>query len=237
MANAQTTIHEREDLHNRIHVFADRAAAGKVLAEMLAEYRMDRGLVLAIPAGGVPVAAVIARLLGLPLDVAVTSKITLPWNTESGYGAVAFDGSVKINDDYVTHYRLTDKDVESGTNEAKTKVERRLKLLRMDRPFPVLKERPVIVVDDGLASGITLKTAITALRNQGAKQLIVAIPTGHVEAVQAIANKVDQVYCANIRGGLQYAVADAYEHWTDVEEAEVINILRAWSGSSSAENE
>jgi len=85
-------------LHNRLCVFHDRTLAGEVLADMLSTYRGSNALVFGIPAGGVPVAAVIARALALPLDVAVVSKLTLPWNTEAGYGALAFDGTLRLNE-------------------------------------------------------------------------------------------------------------------------------------------
>ncbi|MEN6305676.1 MAG: phosphoribosyltransferase family protein, partial [Armatimonadia bacterium] len=94
-------LHDSPQYRNRLHALADRAEAGRLLAEMLERYRSTEALVLAIPAGGVPVAYEIARTLGLPLDVAVVSKITLPWSTEAGYGAVAWDGTVKLNQQWL----------------------------------------------------------------------------------------------------------------------------------------
>ena len=208
-------------------MFRDRAHAGEVLAGMLEAYRGSSALVLAIPAGGVPVAAEIARRLGLALDVAVVSKILLPWTTEAGFGAVAFDGSVWINEQDVLDYHLSRADVQHSTASARDKVERRLRRLRGKRPLPLFAARQLILVDDGIAAGSTLRTAIAALRRQGASEIVVAVPTGHLRSVQLIAELADAVYCANIRGSSRYAVADAYEEWRDLNEDEVAAILAA----------
>jgi predicted phosphoribosyltransferase len=227
MGTGADTLHELAGLHNRVRVFRDRAHAGAILAGMLAGFRDSAALVLAIPAGGVPVAAELARRLGLPIDVAVVSKLTLPWNTEAGYGALAFDGTLRLNDDLVAHAGLTASEIDAGRARAAEKVARRVRALRGDRPFPALRERIVILVDDGLASGLTLCVAIEALRHQGAAHIVVAVPTAHAESLQPIAAMVDTLYCPNVRAGLSYAVADAYEEWRDVEENEAARLLRA----------
>jgi len=218
---------ELPELRNRVHVFRDRTEAGEVLARMLEGYRGSEALVLAVPAGGVPVAAAIARELGLALDVAVVSKITLPWNTEAGYGAVAFDGTVRLNEALLPELGLSEEDVAEGIERTKRKVERRAKTLRGDRPLPDLTHRTAILVDDGLASGFTMRVAVEALRNAGAREVVVAVPTAHAEAVRRLAGAVEVLYCPNIRGGGRFAVAEAYERWSDVEEEEVERILEA----------
>ncbi len=221
-------IHDLERLRGRLHVFRDRREAGEVLADMLrAEPDLDDALVLAIPAGGVPVAAVIAERLGLPLDVAVVSKVLLPWTSEAGFGAVAFDGTEWLNREYVDYYRLTPTQVERALSEARHKVARRLRRFRGNRPLPDLRGRPVILVDDGLAAGSTLRAALTALRNQGAERIIVAVPTAPLHSAQAIAPLVSALYVANLRSGPSFAVADAYRHWHDVDEDEVLALLAA----------
>jgi putative phosphoribosyl transferase len=226
-------IIERPDLRERSHVFRDRAHAGGVLAEMLAPYCQTDAMVLAIPAGGVPVAAVIAERLKIPLDVAVVSKITLPWNTEAGYGAVAFDGTVRLNEDLVPRLGLAEEQIQEGIGQTTQKVLRRVKKFRGDRPFLDLSKRSAILVDDGLASGFTMLVAIEALRNAEARAICVAIPTGHWSALQRMAQEVEAVYCANIRSGLSFAVADAYEVWTDVVEEEAVAIYKRASAPSS----
>jgi predicted phosphoribosyltransferase len=218
-------IYQLAALHDRVHVFRDRADAGEQLAEMLDHYRHLNSLLLAIPAGGVPVAAAIAAKWKQPIDVAVVSKILLPWTTESGYGAVAFDGSVWIDEQQVARHGLSSAQVERSTQSAIDKVTRRVEQFRGGRPFPELAGRIVIIVDDGLAAGSTMRVAIAALRRLAAEQVIVAVPTGHDQSVRLIAGLATQVYCANIRSGLSFAVADAYRLWNDIEEDEVIDIL------------
>jgi putative phosphoribosyl transferase len=219
-------IIERADLRERSHVFQDRAHAGEVMAEMLdADYQSD-ATVLAIPAGGVPVAAVIVERLKIPLEVAVVSKITLPWNTEAGYGAVAFDGTVRLNEDFLSHLGLTEEQIKAGVDQTTQKVLRRVKSFRGDRPFPDLSQHPAILVDDGLASGFTMLVAIEALRKAGARTIYVAVPTGHWQALQRIALEADAIYCANIRSGFSFAVADAYEAWTDIAKEDAVAIYK-----------
>jgi predicted phosphoribosyltransferase len=226
-SEAEATVHDLPHLRDRVHVFADRAAAGAVLADMLAEYRDSDAIVLAIPAGGVPVGAAVAQKLSLPLDVAVVSKITLPWNTEAGYGAVAFDGTVRLNEALVARTRLTEEEIERGTAETTEKVATRTRALRGDRPLPAVAQRPVILVDDGLASGFTMRVAVEALRKADAGRIIVAAPTGHDHSVQALKREVDAIHCPNIRGGWRYAVAEAYERWHDVGLDEAKRLLDA----------
>lgn len=229
MSNTDARIHELPELRDRCGVFRDRDHAGEILAGMLEEYRSSRALVLGIPAGGVPVAAHIARALGLALDVAVVSKILLPWTTEAGYGAVAFDGSVWLNAEYLAHYGLSEQEVKHGTRRALEKVERRVARFRGGRPFPGLQDCPVILVDDGIAAGSTLRAAVAALRRHGADRLVIAVPTGHGQAVQGLVAEVDALYCANIRHGRAFAVADAYEAWSDLSEDEVAAVVQtAW---------
>ncbi len=225
MTTLPDNVIDKPELRDRTGVFRDREDAGEVLARMLAEYRGNDALVLAIPAGGVPVAAPIARALELPMDLLVASKVLLPWTTEAGYGAVAFDGSVWINPDYVAHYGLDTATVEAGIAAARRKVQHREKRFRGDRPFPDLHGRTVILVDDGLAAGSTLRAALAALRNRGAERIVIAVPTSHLQSVLQLAGEADRLVCPNIRSGLRYAVADAYRDWTDVSEEEVEAIL------------
>ena len=213
------------DLKGRERVFRDRAHAGRILADLLQPHINPESIVMAIPAGGVPVGSVVAHRLKLPLDVAVVSKITFPWNTEAGYGAVAFDGTFQLNQTLIRRLDLTEEDIQKGIGETTLKVENRVTKLRGERPFPNLKDRRAILIDDGVASGFTMKVAIEALKRVGAANVAVAIPTAHAESVQGVLNTVDDVFCPNLRRGWQFAVASAYEKWTDVTDTEVIQIL------------
>jgi len=219
-------IIELPHLRDRRHVFADRREAGRVLAEMLADFRGSGAVLLALPAGGLPVAVEVARLLALPLDVAPTSKITLPWNSEVGYGAVGFDGTVKLNEPLLRRLGLSERTIEEGVAAARQKVRRRLADLRGEAPAPDLAGRTAILVDDGIASGFTMLVAVEAVRGAGAARVVVAVPTAHAESLPPIAGVAAEVYCANVRGGWSFAVADAYRNWRDVSEAEAARLFR-----------
>lgn len=223
-------IIEIEDYRDRVEVFSDRDHAGEVLAGILAGTERRDALVCVLPAGGVPVGVRIAGELGIPLEVAVVSKITLPWNSEAGYGAVAFDGTVRLNERLLGSLRLSGEVVRRGIEETAKKVRRRVRLFRGSRPFPDLEGREVFVVDDGLASGLTMETAVAALRKIGASQLAAVVPTGQIDSVSRVAGQVEKIFCPNIRSGFPYAVADAYRRWGDVSEEEALEILKKASG-------
>jgi predicted phosphoribosyltransferase len=189
---------------------------------------MTEGFVLGIPAGGVPVAKEVTKVLGLPLDVAIVSKITLPWNTEAGYGAVAFDGTIRLNRDLVEISGLNEEQIHKGILKTKEKVSHRKRRFESRIAQSEIREKPAIVVDDGLASGFTMQVAVEALTKSGFKSIIVAVPTGHDRAVRDISRRVSAVYCANIRTEHRYAVAEAYQSWSDVTDNEVGTILKSY---------
>jgi len=213
------------EFFDKVRVFRDRQHAGEILADMLREYGSSDAIVMAIPAGGVPVGKVLAEKLNLPFDLAVVSKITLPWNTEAGYGAVAFDGSVQLNHDLVARIGLTEKQIKEGVDKTSKKVSHRMRSLRGKRVLPNLSEQQVILVDDGLASGFTMRAAVEALKKIGATSIVVAVPTGPRSSVERMTSEVDILYCANVRSGWSFAVADAYERWSDVDEEELVSLL------------
>jgi predicted phosphoribosyltransferase len=232
-SNVEHAIHDLPELRNRAQVFRDRVHAGDVLAGMLSAFRGSGALVLGIPAGGVPVAATVATTLGLELDVAVVSKILLPWTTEAGYGAVAFDGSTWVDARAVARFGLSDTEVLEGTGRARAKVARRVARLRGGLPLDV-DGRTVILIDDGIAAGSTLRAAIAALRGQNVARLVVAVPTGHGRSLGDLFDDVDALYCANVRHGFSFAVADAYQAWRDVAEDEVVEALRTAQARAAA---
>jgi len=219
-------VHDLSGLRFRVGVFRDRRHAGEVLASMLDGELPRDAVVLAIPAGGVPVALEIATRLSLPLEAMVASKITLPWSSEAGFGAVAFDDTLHVNRAHVAYFGLDAASVESATDAAQRQVRRRLRQIYGSRGFPMIKERSVVLVDDGIASGATMHVAVAALRNQCVRAIIVAAPTAHDRTAAGLAAQVDDLYCANLRAGARFAVADAYQHWTDVPEEHAIELLR-----------
>ena len=225
MQKIPQNVVDLQELREKTRVFSDRSHAGDILSGMLQSYRDTDGLLMGIPAGGLPVASVIRDNLALEMDVAVVSKITLPWNTEAGYGAVSFNGTVRLNQAILSHVGLSESQVQKGIAKTEQKVKRRLKLLRGEKPFPEVHRRAVILVDDGLASGFTMLVAVESVKKAGAGEIAVAAPTGHLNAVQKIAEQVNAVYCANVRTGMRFAVADAYLNWSDVAEEELTDLF------------
>ena len=235
--DVEKEIIEVSELRNRLKVFRDRKHAAEVLAGMLEPFRDSNALVLGIPSGGVPIAVVIARLLHLNMETAVANKITPQWNTEIGYGAVAFDGTTMIKQSFVKASGLSDEKVAEDTAKTRIKVQRRNQLFRKGRPFPDCTGRTVIIADDGLATGVTMQVTVEALKKAGTGQLIVAVPTGHLDSLQSLSKQVDAIYCPNVREGWEFAVANAYEHWSNMEESSVADILNDFEKSDSSKRD
>ena len=221
----QARIISLPEMRDRRFVFKDRGHSGAVIAKMLADDQLGEAVVFGIPAGGVPVALPISEALAIPFDVAVVSKITLPWSTEAGYGAIAFDGTIRMNEMLLARLNLKRSQIEKDMEKTMEKVRRRDTRLRGTRPFPSLKNKTAVLVDDGLASGFTMFCAIDAMKNKGAQRIRVAVPTAHEEAAEAAARLVDRLYCPNIRSGMPFAVAEAYERWHDVSDEELMGML------------
>lgn len=217
---------EERSYRDRVRIFEDRAHAGELLAMRLQKYsRSPDAILLAIPSGGIPVALTIARALGIPLEVAVVRKAQIPWNPEAGFGAVAWDGETVLNEPLMERLGLGRAAIEGAISMAKAIVEDRLRRFRGDRPFPDLRGKTAIIVDDGLASGFTMLAAVRAVRRMGPRAVVVAVPTASEEAIALLAPEVDELVCLNIRGGPIFAVADAYRHWRDVPDGEALGAL------------
>ena len=219
-------ITDEPGLRNRIHVFDDRYHAGDMLVGKLEPYRKDNdAYVLAIPAGGVQVAVKVTDGLKIPLDIVVTRKLHIPWNREAGFGAVSWDGLIFINEPLVASLHLTKEEINRCVAEEKEAIDRRLSTFRGDRPFPDLRDKTTIVVDDGLASGFSMMTTLKALRRMDVREAVVAVPTAPVSAINLVRPYANRIICLNIRSGPIFAVADAYKAWYDLTDGEVVDIL------------
>jgi predicted phosphoribosyltransferase len=220
---------ENPAFRDRIHVFEGRRAAGRLLAEELLKYQGEDVYLVAIPAGGVPVAAEITVRLQVPLDLIIVRKIQLPWTTEAGFGALDPAGETLLNQDLLQRFPLSPEEIETQVKKAAAMLTAREARLRGGKPYPPLQGRPALIVDDGLASGYTMRAAIKFLQAQGAGQIIVAVPTGSARVVQDLLPLTDELVCLNVRGGFSFAVADAYKNWYDLTEDEVLEILASLS--------
>jgi len=203
----------------------DRASAGQQLAGHLSDYGGRAVHLFAIPAGGVPVCAEIARGLSISLDLIIVRKIQLPWTTEAGFGALDPAGRAVFNEDLLHRLPLSPAEIEAQVQKTAAVMRQREERLRGGKPYPRLDGVPAMVVDDGLASGYTMRAALQFLKARGAGRLIVAVPTGSERTVWELLPLVDELYCLNVRGGFSFAVADAYENWYDLTEDEVLAIL------------
>ncbi|MFI0486079.1 phosphoribosyltransferase [Actinomadura sp. 9N215] len=173
--------------------YADRTEAGRVLAERLVPLGLDGAAVLALPRGGVPVGYEIARRLGSPLDVLVTRKIGYPPQPELGVGAIAEGGSPVFDGDLLERLGLRPEDLAATVAAERAELDRRVAAYRRGRPLPETSGRPVIVVDDGLATGGTARAAVRALRERGPSRLVLAVPVGAAETVRDLEPEVDDL--------------------------------------------
>jgi len=218
---------------DRVRVFKDRKDAGRLLGEMLAQYQDAGAVVLALPSGGVPVGIEVAKALSAELDLLIVRKIQIPENTEAGFGAISPDGAPIINKGFLAMLSLSDKAVEAQIKKARESVRQRNSLFRKGLPYPSFKDRTVIIVDDGLASGYTMLAAITFVKRDKPQEVIVAVPTSSARAIDFILGEVNELFCANIRTGPYFAVAEAYRNWYDLTDEEVIQEWRQFHSGDS----
>jgi putative phosphoribosyl transferase len=204
-----------------MRIFRDRLEAGEILAEKLSTYahRPDV-IVLGLPRGGVPVALEVARILRARLDVLVVRKLGAPGHSELAIGAIAMGGSRVFNSELIARLGISQAEVLRIEAQECTELERRVAAYRGDRLFPDLSKRIVILVDDGLATGATMRAAIAIVKTQHPIRLIVAVPVAPQDTVQALLLEVDELVCLESPKHF-YAVALAYEHFEQVSDNEV----------------
>ena len=206
--------------------YADRHEAGLVLAEKLAPYRSAYPIVLAIPNGGVAVGLPIARELDCGLHLIVVRKLQLPDRPEAGFGAVVSDGSVILNESLVQRLNLSGEVIATQRQRAWESIRARLALYGSKAEFHDLKDRTVILVDDGLASGYTMEAAVKVVKKHEPAMVVVAVPTSSMSAHRRLSSLVDKVLCPDVSRLPIFAVADAYRNWRDLADEEVIAMLQ-----------
>jgi putative phosphoribosyl transferase len=206
--------------------YRNRAEAGRRLAARLGEYagRPDV-IVLGLPRGGVPVAFEVARALGAPLDVFIVRKLGLPSHPELAIGAIASGGARVVDWPSVRRFGVTDEQLAEVTAREQRELERRERQYRQDRPFPALRDRTVVLVDDGLATGSTMAAAASALRAERPARVVVAVPVAAPETCEAFRQIVDDVVCAATPEPF-LAVGHWYEDFSQTGDEEVFELLR-----------
>jgi putative phosphoribosyl transferase len=205
--------------------FRDRKDAGKRLAEQLSGYKGQPDvLVLALPRGGVPVAVEVARTLHAPMDVFLVRKLGVPGQKELALGAVATGGVRVLNRGLLNSLHITPGELEAITASEQRELERRQRLYRDDRPEPMIRDRTVILVDDGLATGATMRAAVLALRQQKPARIIVGVPAASPQTCHDFRDEVDEIICA-ITPEPFHAVGLWYEDFAQVTDDEVRAML------------
>lgn len=205
-------------------MFENRKDAGKKLADALKKYKNKNVLVLAIPKGGVEVAYYVAKYLNADFSLLISRKLPYPRNQEAGFGAVAEDGSSFIFED--AKKWLSREEINKIKREQIEEIKRRIKVLRPSR-LPRIYGRIVILIDDGLAMGSTMKVAIMLCKKKRAKRIIVAVPVSGKEVAKEIGKIVDEIIVLEKPEFFQ-AVAQVYRKWYDVSDQEVIKIMKKW---------
>src|ERR1700720_324095 len=205
--------------------FANRTEAGRLLAEKLEKYA-GRGdvIVLGLPRGGVPVAYEVAKSLRAPLDVFIVRKLGVPGFEELAAGAIASGGVRVLNEDVLRALPNADEIIESVTTKETAELERREKSYRDDRPAPELRDKTIILIDDGLATGATMRAAVKALRQRGVAKIVVAVPVGPPDTCREFEDEADEVVCASEPEFFQ-AVGQYYEDFSQTSDDEVRDLL------------
>lgn len=205
--------------------FANRADAGRRLAEDLKAYagRSDT-IILALPRGGVPVGYEVAKALGAPLDVFVVRKLGLPWQEELAMGAIASGGIRLLNRSVIDAAGVSPEEIDQIAAEEQAELERRERRYRGERPFPDLAGKTVVLIDDGLATGATMKAAVAAVRQKRPNRVVVAVPVAALETCRDFQTVADEIVCAEAPEPF-YAVGMWYDDFDQTTDEEVHELL------------
>ncbi len=207
-------------------MFANRRAAGRQLSERLQHLRQKRPLVLALARGGVPVGFEIAAGLGAPLDIVLVRKIGVPWQPELALGAVVdgADPQVLINEDLAAELAIDRSYITSEAARQLEEIERRRKIYLGDSPPVQLAGRTVIIVDDGIATGSTVRAALRAVRKAGAGTIVLAVPVAPEDTLQQLRAEVDQIVCLDTPNPF-FAVGAHYSEFPQLADTDVVELL------------
>jgi putative phosphoribosyl transferase len=217
-----------------MELLSDRIEAGRRLAAALKDAMGKDAIVLAIPRGGVVVGFEVAHTMDVPLDLIIPRKIGAPNNPELAIGAVTEDGTIILDDKLVEYLEVSKEYIKEESERQRLEIERRSKLYRGDAPYPTLKNREVVIVDDGLATGSTMKAAVVSVRKRGAKTIVVAVPVGPSSTVEELKKEADDVICLQ-RPEPFYAIGQFYEDFSQTSDEDVRRLLKLSRQQSRAQ--
>jgi len=221
--------------------YESRFKAGEILAEFILSQnpvikkiisnKIEKVFLFTIPNGGVPVAEGFCNVFNINFDVLIVRKIKIPYNTEAGFGSVTTDGTVLINEALLSRLNLSESSIENSIETTKREIRERIDFYNKSKNIEYsynsfINNNYIFIMDDGLASGFTMLAAIKMIKKYNPKQLYIGVPTAPLHTVTRIQHEVDEIYCPNIRKTSWFAVADAYKHWYDVPESEVLDIIK-----------
>ena len=209
-------------------IFENRYDAGRKLAEKLTEYNNKAAVVLGIPNGGVAVALGVALAIGADFDLVISRKIPLPLSPEGGFGSVTDDGAIMLNEEIVKKTGLSQQQINYQISQVRANIKERSLLYHKDRPPLTITGRTVIIVDDGLASGYTMRAAIESLRRRKPEKIIAAVPVGPEHVVNEVRKVADRVVTCAVGTEPVFYVSDYYRYWQDITDSEVLSCLREW---------
>jgi len=209
----------------QLMIFKDRRHAGRLLAAEVSKLGLEDVIVLAIPRGGVPVAYEVAKILRAPLDVVIARKIGAPGFSEYAIGAVSADGAPVLDVPAIVSLRVPREYIERETAAKAEEVKERMESYRGALPYPSVEGKTLVVIDDGIATGSTVKAAVRWLRRRNPRLIVLATPVAPPETIRELSSEVDRVVCLSTPSAFS-AVGEFYEDFSQLEDSDVIEILR-----------
>jgi predicted phosphoribosyltransferase len=213
-------------MRNKHHIFQTRVEAGEKLAELIKDEQID--VLLIIPNGGLPIGLGLINkkiIQSKMIDLLIVKKIHVPWSTEAGMGAITPDGELFLNENLISHYSIEDQQIKNQANKTKERIR------NIKGEFGITEDvnvqgKTVLIVDDGIASGFSMLAGASWLKNKNAKKILIGTPTAPQSSLSNLKDKVDKIFCLNIRTGFSFAVADAYQNWYDLSLSEAVDYYR-----------
>lgn len=206
-------------------LFQNRYDAGRRLADQLIQYQNDANtIILALPRGGVPVAYEVAKKLHLPLDIFVVRKLGVPFHEELAMGAIASGDAVFFNEDVISNLDVTKDDIHHVIEKEKRELERREKKYRSEQVYPNITGKKIILIDDGIATGASIHSAIIALKKLSVDKIIIAVPVAPESTIFELKSLVDEIICL-YPATIFYGVGQFYDDFSQTTDEEVINLL------------